>query len=122
MDVVSPEYVAEEIGRYIAERCRANVDDPIFAAIKQQCERTPVDFSTDCQLRLTINSNFSISELRAALRSLRDVAEGPDEVHNIMLKRLSPAVTSTLLQVFNDLWHGGQFPDSWRQAIVIPIL
>ncbi len=96
------------------------MDDPVFAAIKQQCERTPVFFSTDYQL--SINSDFYISELRAVLRSLRDVAEGPDEVHNIMLKRLSPAVTSTLLQAFNNLWHVGQFPYSWRQAIVITIL
>ncbi len=120
LDVVAPEYTDEEICRYIGDRCSAKVDDAVFAAIEQQCERTPADFFTDCQL--AIICNFSISDLRAALRSLRDLAESSDHVQNLMLKRLLPAVTPTLLLVFNYLWHGGQFPDSWRQATVIPIL
>lgn len=120
MDVVHPERVADEFGRYLAERCRANVDVPVFAALKQQSETSPIDFSTDCQL--SRNVDFWTFELKTALKSLRDVAEGPDEVHNLLLKCLLPPVLTTLLWVLNDLWRGCLFPASWRRSVVIPIL
>ena len=119
-DVVNPVDVAEEIGRFLAERCRANIDDPVFAAHKQQCEMSPADFSTTCYL--PYNSDFTIAELEAVVRSLKDVAEGPDRVHNMMLKHLPRPVLTKLLQAFNSLWRGRQLPESWREAIVIPIL
>ena len=76
--------------------------------------RYPLDF--------TYNEPFSLAKLRAAVTGLRSVAEGPDEVHNDMPRRLPQTVLEVLLAVFNRLWERGELPAAWREAIVVPIL
>ncbi len=119
-DVIDPATVADEIGRFLAERCFANTDDPGFAAHKRQCENSPVDFSTDCER--PYNCDFTLIELDIAISSLREVAVGPDNIHNSMLKHLPPSARVLLLQAFNDLWRRHVFPDAWREAVVVPLL
>ena len=63
-----------------------------------------------------------MAELTAAIDSLRSVAEGPDAIHNDMLRRLPAAALEALLATFNSLWETGTFPAAWREATVIPIL
>ena len=63
-----------------------------------------------------------MSELKSAISSLKCVAEGPDFVHNEMLRHLPPVALNALLQLFNLLWMTGVFPNSWREAFVIPVL
>lgn len=119
-DVLHPADVAEEIGRAFAERSGNDSLDPAFSRHKRRCEASPVDFSTD-EL-LTYNQSFSLAELKSAICKLRTVSEGPDRIHNDMLKHLPDNVLVMLLDIFNRLWENGEFPGSWREAIVIPIL
>ena len=63
-----------------------------------------------------------MADLTAAIDSLRSVAEGPDAIHNGMLRRLPAAALDALLATFNLLWETGTFPAAWREATVIPIL
>ncbi len=81
---------------------------------------SPVDFSTDCEL--PYNCDFTLIELDIAISSLREVDVGPDNIHNSMLKHLPPSARVLLLQVFNDLWRHHVFPDTWREAVVMPLL
>ena len=37
-----------------------------------------------------------------------------------MLKRLPPKSLQTLLDIFNDMWETGKFPESWELASIIP--
>ena len=64
----------------------------------------------------------SMAELRSAIGALRDVSEGPDAIHNNMLRRLPTIAEEALLAMFNSLWETGVFPDAWREATVVPIL
>ena len=50
-----------------------------------------------------------------------DTATGPDEVHYQMLKHLPPKSLHALLDIFNDMWETGKFPESWELATIIPI-
>ena len=119
-DVFHPADVANEIARAFAARCGTSNANPQFLRHKSRCEASPVDFTTSEQL--TYNQPFSMAELRSAVTGLRSVAEGPDEVHNDMLRRLPSSVLQVLLAVFNRLWERGEFPAEWREAIVVPLL
>ena len=63
-----------------------------------------------------------MKELSSAISGLRSVSEGPDEIHNDMLRHLPCAAIHVLLAIFNRLWEGAEFPEAWREAIVVPML
>ena len=107
-------------GVVFAERCSNARSDPGFLRYKRLREAVPVDFSTSDQL--TYNRPFSMSELRSAIRGLRSVSEGPDRVHNDMLRHLPEVALKVILTVFNNIWRKGEIPASWRDATVIPLL
>ena len=119
-DVLHPAQVADEIARTLAAKCGTANADPLFLRHKGRCETNSVDFTTSEQL--TYNQPFSLAELRSAISGLRSVAEGPDEVHNDMLRHFPTSVLKVLLAIFNRLWETGEFPSAWREAIVIPLL
>ena len=90
--VMVPASVATEIARAFANRC-SNITDRNFMRIKSQSEAVPVDFSTSEQL--SYNHPFTLDELRFAVCKLRSVSEGPDEVHNDLLRHLPLWLCST---------------------------
>ena len=60
-------------------------------------------------------------ELKEALKKSKDTAAGLDNIHYQFLKRLPESCLNVLLNVYNDVWESGNFPPSWREALVIPI-
>ena len=67
------------------------------------------------------NMLFNINELQDSLIKCHDSATGPDEIRYQILKHLPKQSLLTLLDIFNYTWVFGNFPDSWREATVIPI-
>ena len=66
---------------------------------------------------------FTPSELDKALSKLKKSnATGVNEVHNAMLTNLSPPNKKYLLHLFNIMYLNDFVPDSWKRAIVIPLL
>ena len=51
-------------------------------------------------------------ELMSAIGALRCVAEGPDAIHNEMLRHLPEMTLEVLLAIFNSLWKRGVYPDN----------
>ena len=90
-----------------------------FQRFKAIRERQHHKFSSD-NLEL-YNELFSMHELKTALSKAHDTAVGPDDIHYQVLKHLPEESLCVLLDLFNQIWVSGEFPDSWRQAIVIPI-
>lgn len=88
--------------------------------LKVLSEQRPVDFKTT--VNLSYNSPFSLIELMSGIGNLRSVAEGPDLIHNDMLKCLPQCALDALLTSFNSLWESGEFPTEWRNAIIVPLL
>ena len=66
------------------------------------------------------NKLFIFKELRSALNKAHDSSPGHDKVHYQFLKYLPLTFLSVLLDIFNDIWQSGDFPSSWREALVIP--
>ena len=66
------------------------------------------------------NQPFNLDELKDAICKSHDTASGPDEIHYQMLKHLPPKSLQTLLDIFNNIWETGEFPESWELATIVP--
>ena len=119
-DITLPSDVAEVIARSLSERCQGGRNDPQSARRRARREPEAVVFTTAEQTEY--NEPFAMSELVSAISTLKRVSEGPDAVHNDMLRRLPAAALEVLLATLNSLWETGTFPAAWREATVIPIL
>ena len=63
------------------------------------------------------NNPFNLDELKEAISKSHDTATlRPDKIHYQMLKHLPPKSLQTLLDIFNDMWETGKFPESWELA------
>ena len=118
-DVLHPAEVANEIACALSERSRGGNVEPRFLQHRARSERNNIDFTTSEPL--SYNSRFTMVELLEVISTLRDVAEGPDGVHNIMIRHFPKSALLVLLSIYNSLWEKGEFPPSWREATVIPI-
>ena len=90
-----------------------------FQKYKKQQEKTKLNFKSSNNEEY--NTPFNLDELKDAISKAHDTATGPDEVHYQMLKHLPPKSLQALLDIFNDMWETGKFPESWELATVIPI-
>ena len=46
---------------------------------------------------------------------------GPDDIHYQILKHLPSDALETLLNIMNEMWRTGKFPEDWHKAVIIPI-
>ena len=90
-----------------------------FQKYKKQQEKTKLNFKSSNNEEY--NTPFNLDELKDAVSKAHDTATGPDEIHYRMLKHLPPKSLQALLDIFNDMWETGTFPESWEQATIIPI-
>ena len=90
-----------------------------FQKYKKEQEKTKINFKSSNNEEY--NTPFNLDELKDAISKAHDTATGPDEVHYQMLKHLPPKSLQALLDIFNDMWETGKFPESWELATIIPI-
>jgi len=90
-----------------------------FQRHKNKIEQKQLNFNSNCQE--PYNSPLTLLELKQSLQSSHDTAVGPDDIHYQLLKHLPSSALLILLTIFNNIWQGGPFPQSWHKAITIPI-
>ena len=95
--------------------------DPEFLRHKLQEERNRIRFTPQREQIKTYNSIFTEAELVNALSNTTDSAPGKDKINFSMIKQLPPNGMTYLLNMFNDIWNNGVFPDEWRHAVIIPL-
>ena len=70
-----------------------------------------------------MTSEFFIHELNCAIRQLKNKkAPGKDGISNEMIRHLGSVAKQKLLDICNLSWNTEEFPTSWKEAIIIPIL
>ncbi|XP_072145070.1 uncharacterized protein [Dermacentor andersoni] len=69
-------------------------------------------------------SDFTHHELQRALSRGRHrrSAPGADGITLQMLRNLEEPQRRLLLDAYNDVLHSGSLPDSWRHAVIVPVL
>ena len=92
---------------------------PTFQREKSARERHKINFtSTGLE---DYNSSFSMKELRDSLAASHNTTPGSDNIPYELLKHLPQPAIELLLAIFNLIWESGNFPSSWRQAIIVPL-
>ena len=104
-DILHSGDVANEIGKALRDRCAIISSDSAFMSHRARCEAAGISF--DSSESYEYNDPFTLAELNSAIATLRCVAEGPDTVHNEMLRRLPASALAALLALFNSLWETG---------------
>lgn len=64
---------------------------------------------------------FSMSELENAVRRMKQSASGMDGVSYSMMKHFSENSMKVMLAFYNRIWMEGILPQSWKEALIIPI-
>ena len=90
-----------------------------FQNYQKQQEKIKLNFKSSNNEEY--NNPFNLDELKDAISKSHDTATGPDEIHYQMLKHLPLKSLQTLLDIFNNMWETGKFPESWELATIIPI-
>ena len=60
-------------------------------------------------------------ELENALKECNGSSPGPDLIHYEMLKQMDGKQKEVLLDLYNNIYLSGTFPDNWKKALLIPI-
>ena len=90
-----------------------------FLRVKNSKEKVKLKFKSNNDE--SYNQPFSMKELNDSLEKARDTSAGPDDIHYQLLKHLPVQSLHVLLDIFNRIWETGEFPPSWREAIIIPV-
>ena len=56
-----------------------------------------------------------------SLKKAHDTAVRPDDIHYQILKQIPEKSLEVLLDIYNEISSGGDFPSQWRKATIIPI-
>ena len=111
--------VANTIATTLAQNSSTQNYTKAFIKHKNKTESKPVNFSSNQDEEY--NRPFSLRELKLCIKDLSDSAPGPDQIHNKIIGHLPEESLKLLLTFYNDFWTNNTFPDSWRQATVVPI-
>jgi len=112
--------VAEELSSAFAEVSKVSNYSAEFQAHKKIIERTRLNFHTAEEL--VYNKSFTMEEYKRVLSQTTETAAGIDGISYSMLKNCHPSLTTSILNMFNRIYSNQIFPESWKTAVVIPIL
>ena len=111
--------IADVLADTFAEKSCSSNYSTSFQKFKNTKGKTKLNFKSNNNEQY--NKDFSLKELKKALKKCHDTAVGCDDIHYQFLKHLPFRSLDSLLRIFNQIWHTGILPDSWKEAIVIPI-
>lgn len=118
--VVDKPLILNELGKTLAATSSSENYSANFLIHKNLVESSMLDVSSNNTE--PYNCMFSLHEVNAALNKCKGSSPGPDNIHYDMIKRLHPSSIDLYLKIVNRIWVDNVFPDTWRNAIIIPIL
>ena len=117
--VTSKTDIADAVADTFAEKSSSSNYSAAFQKIQNTKEKTKLNFKSNNNEHY--NKDFTMKELKKALKKCHDTAVGCDDIHYQFLKHLPFRSLDSLLRIFNQVWHTGILPDSWKEPVVIPI-
>lgn len=93
---------------------------PDFLIIKSSKSHDELNFSSENAE--PYNQLLTMEELNYAIMNMRPGATGPDGFHLLMLRNSPPQILTLVLQMFNNIWTTGNFPESWKTVFIVPLL
>ena len=117
--VTSKTDIADALADIFAEKSSSSNYSEAFQKFQNTKEKTKLNFKSNNNEHY--NKDFTMKELKKALKKCHDTAVGCDDIHYQFLKHLPFRSLDSLLRIFNQVWHTGILPDSWKEAVVVPI-
>ena len=117
--VTSKADMADALADTFAEKSSSSNYAAAFQKFQSTKEKTKLNFKSNKNEHYI--KDFTMKDLKKALKKCHDTAVGCDNIHYQFLKHLPFRSLESLLRIFNQVWHTGILPDSWKEAIVIPI-
>ena len=74
------------------------------------------------QFDISYNENFTLDELKKAIRSKSDTSPGKDRICYIFFRKMSEGTLNIIVKIINKMWEKSFIPESWKSTIIIPIL
>ena len=111
--------IATSLGTFFQTNSSSNLYSLEFRRSKHRLESVPIDIDSDGLE--SFNKLFSMSELEIAIKKSKGSSPGPDNIHYDMIKNLPFSMKQQLLDLYNEIWQNHEYPDAWRQALVVPI-
>ena len=111
--------IANALGRNYQNISNGKNSSNSFQKYREGRERH-IDFSSS--FIEEYNVSIKLKELKNAIKTSRDTAPGEDGIPYIMIKQLSEDSLNYLLKFYNLVFKNHLFPETWKEAIVIPIL
>ena len=109
-------YSAKEISNALSENLQKNSSSSNhsrqFQDIKVEKDRENLNFQS--QNNEKYNLPFKLSELKSSLDKCNDTSAGPDDIHYRILKHLPSDALEALLNIMNEIWRTGKFPEDWH--------
>jgi hypothetical protein len=65
---------------------------------------------------------FDLADFLKVISKTKKKAPGKDGIFINQIKDLNTSVLGIILDVYNEIWISGSFPEIWKQAVVIPLL
>ena len=115
--VTSKTDIADVLADTFAEKSSSPNYSTSFQKFQNTKEKTKLNFKSNNDEHY--NKDFTKKPFRKALKKSHDTAVGSDDIH--YQKHLPLRSLDSFLRIFNHIWHSGILPDSWKEAIVIPI-
>ncbi|XP_065080059.1 uncharacterized protein LOC135702933 [Ochlerotatus camptorhynchus] len=120
--ITDPTVVADELGKYFAKLSGISEYSESF---RQRVRPSLSSVSTfgipPDNDDLPINSPLSWEDLGFAFSRSNGNSAGPGEISYPLLKHLSPEGNTKLLDLYNQLWTAEEYPENWRESLVIPL-
>ena len=65
---------------------------------------------------------FEVDKIKLLLKKLPDkYSAGPDEIPNILLKKLSNLLCLSLSLIFQKFFNNSELPEDWKRVNVVPV-
>ena len=117
--LVSKDEIAEKLGQTFEHNSSSDQYNDEFKARKLAEETKKLNFST--KKKYSYNKKFSLRDLKRAFKKSNNSSPGIDQIHYEILKHLPNETLKLLLNLINEYWESGKFPDCWRTVLLIPI-
>jgi hypothetical protein len=119
--IKEPLEVAQVLSTHFAQVASDENYEPSFRMKKNHEEQSPINFQIE-NTKTSYNEPISTSEVILTLRKLKkNSSPGLDEIHPAMLLNLHPQAIQKLTDLFNRILASGEYPSSWKRAIVVAI-
>ena len=117
--ITTKDDIAEKIAQTFERNSSSENYSTDFKTLKRREEAKTLNFNT--RKSYSYNKKFSLRDLKRSIKRSNDSSPGVDQIHYQILKHLPNETLKFLLDLINEYWVSGTFPECWRTALLLPI-